>query len=575
MMKKNKTYIYKGVKAIVVCLLLGFATTACSDWNDHYATDISSEGSANNSLWENIKGNAQLSEFADLVQKAGYTDVLNSSQTYTVWAPLNGTFDYATLAQEANAVLRKEFIQNHIAHNNYPATGTINERIFMLNEKVMNFSGNGSYSMDGISIAQVNLPGKNGVIHSLNGKLPFFENVYEAINTNTFPLDSLSKYYHSYDINQFDPSKSVVGPTINGEITYLDSVFYENNTLYNRYNAYINREDSSYTMLLPTNTAWVKSKARLRNYFNYISKLISKDPMLSGSEASKEITVKHTVLRDSLVDLYNLAGLTFNNNIAGNRPLKQLQTGQQLTADSLISTVNNRVYNEDTHDLFVGAQRINKSNGAVWVTDSIRIKSWNLWNPVITVQGEQSGYLAGVESGSSSRVTVLRADQNPDVAGSISGNAYREISPANASSNPSAHYYLPNILSTTYSIYVVFVPANILTNNVERIAPNIVQVTVSAANANGRVSERTLRTVRNDVTKVDTVYCGDFTFPVAYRGIENCNPYISLKSRVTAAQYNNKQNDRTMRIDCILLIPKELDTYRTAHPGYKYFDPFN
>ena len=30
-----------------------------------------------------------------------------------------------------------------------------------------------------------------------------------------------------------------------------------------------------------------------------------------------------------------------------------------------------------------------------------------------------------------------------------------------------------------------------------------------------------------------------------------------------------------MRIDCILLIPKELDTYRTAHPGYKYFDPFN
>ena len=49
MMKKNKTYIYKGVKSIVVCLLLGFATTACSDWNDHYATDTSSEGSANNS----------------------------------------------------------------------------------------------------------------------------------------------------------------------------------------------------------------------------------------------------------------------------------------------------------------------------------------------------------------------------------------------------------------------------------------------------------------------------------------------------------------------------------------------
>ena len=41
---------------------------------------------------------------------------------------------------------------------------------------------------------------------------------------------------------------------LNGEQTYLDTVYYEHNELFSYYDAFINREDSSYTMIAPSNT---------------------------------------------------------------------------------------------------------------------------------------------------------------------------------------------------------------------------------------------------------------------------------------------------------------------------------
>ena len=71
-------------------LAAGAMTTACSDWDDHYDNNGVS-GSASETIWENVKANANLSQFADLMHKAGYDEVINTTQTYTVWAPLNGT----------------------------------------------------------------------------------------------------------------------------------------------------------------------------------------------------------------------------------------------------------------------------------------------------------------------------------------------------------------------------------------------------------------------------------------------------------------------------------------------------
>ena len=174
-MKRNM--IFKNALVVMAAFVAGAMTTACSDWDDHYDPTDATSGSATSTLWRNIQTNTELSEFAELVRKTGYDKILDASQTYTVWAPLNGTFDFNTLSAQGNEKLLKEFVQNHIARSNYRASGSINERVTMLNKKVLGFVGNGSYTMDGVDLTKTNLPSTNGVLHLLNHKLDFRANI--------------------------------------------------------------------------------------------------------------------------------------------------------------------------------------------------------------------------------------------------------------------------------------------------------------------------------------------------------------------------------------------------------------
>ena len=197
-MKRNM--IFKNALVVMATLFVGAMATSCSDWDDHYDATSAVEGSASATLWENIASNSNLSQFADLLRKTGYDEVLKASQTYTVWAPLNDTFDYNTLAQEGREKLLKEFVQNHVARNNYAASGVLDEQIYMLNEKVHSFVGTaGSYAINGVTVAQPNLASSNGVLHTISGKLQFLANIYESLEASQFPIDSISNYFHSFD----------------------------------------------------------------------------------------------------------------------------------------------------------------------------------------------------------------------------------------------------------------------------------------------------------------------------------------------------------------------------------------
>ena len=72
----------------------------------------------------------------------------------------------------------------------------------------------------------------------------------------------------------------------------------------------------------------------------------------------------------------------------------------------------------------------------------------------------------------------------------------------------------------------------------------------------------------SDSTRVDSIYLGDFTFPVAYAGTGDYYPYLRINSAVTSKERNSY--DRTLRVDCVILRPKELDAYLKEHPDYKY-----
>ena len=71
---------------------------SCTDtWDEHYQTGVMGEGT----LWESIKNNQQLSNFARVIEATGYAKSLSSSQVFTVFAPTNDSFTDA----DANEII--------------------------------------------------------------------------------------------------------------------------------------------------------------------------------------------------------------------------------------------------------------------------------------------------------------------------------------------------------------------------------------------------------------------------------------------------------------------------------------
>jgi hypothetical protein len=105
--------ISKNIKHYLVagCVCCGIATafTACADWNDHYG-DSATESNGGVTLWQQMQSEAQLSDFCKVLEETkvfrmhkktvvSYADLLNSGQSFTVVAPVNGSFNCDSLLQ--------------------------------------------------------------------------------------------------------------------------------------------------------------------------------------------------------------------------------------------------------------------------------------------------------------------------------------------------------------------------------------------------------------------------------------------------------------------------------------------
>lgn len=565
-------------------LAAGAMTTACSDWDDHYDNNGVS-GSASETIWENVKANANLSQFADLMHKAGYDEVINTTQTYTVWAPLNGTFNYDSLNALPLTNLKEHFAMNHVARFNYPASGSVDAAVTMLNKKVMPFSGNGTYTFNGVEVVSPNVASSNGMLHVTSGMVDYMANLFESLDSMALPIDSISRYFHNYDQKVLDEANSVKGPVVDGRLTYLDSVFVEQNILLYLHNAMIQREDSNYTMLLPSDEAWQKAYKAVKSCYNYKPFTFVKDiPQTNLKKATAEnydtgsTKLDFDLLNDSIIHYMICKDLFFNNNLYHNRVLNDLKTSAQLSVDSLVNTNRSIFYGDDASDIFADARRIDKSNGSMWLTDSLRMRPWLTYNPIIKIQAE-NGAAKSYNAGATTVVPISKAEQNPDIQGTVSNGYYLTITPSSPASNPEAIFYLPGVRSTTYAVYVCFVPENINASTyTDNVRPNIVQVTMGYNDLKGKPQEQPLKVgktqlFQSDITKVDTVYVGDFTFPLCYYGTgisnvtqESYAPYVRISSRASS----KNPGDRNLRIDYIMLVPKDLDNYIKEHPGYKY-----
>ena len=358
-------------------------TAACSD--DHF--EVKSDAAGNQTLWQNIDSNAQLSEFASILKRSKVmkeendrnaqltvAQLLDQPQSFTMWAPLNGTFNakyWEELLDRAEA-LRKtgtaesiqkardleyqvwnQFSSNHIARFNHEGVTGVQE-FKLLNGKNTK-SGNGVFN--GVAEEGTAVNASNGSLHLLKGASPFLYNIYDYLSHNA-QFSDINAYIKdpSIDVRKFNEQASVPGAMNEyGKMVYIDSVYQHTNSLLDASRAQVRNEDSTYVALIPRDAAWKEALEKVSKIYNYGTRYrydwdganFTKDYRLDGATYGDKTLTLADSLRERNVRLNIVSNLFFAPyRIKGYESMDSAALIHHFQyADSLISTAGTTFYN--------------------------------------------------------------------------------------------------------------------------------------------------------------------------------------------------------------------------------------
>lgn len=603
--------------------LLACFFSSCSDFSSYNSVVESSNPSADRTLWENISAKEELSDFAQILQAVGYDAVLNAPTTYTVWAPVNGTFNkdsIMALTQDAKTKKKviEQFVYDHMANYSHLESDPNDTVVYMLSKKLIRFSGKNTNSLtfDGKAINwgddAFNTPSSNGILYTLNGMVPFRPNAYENIFSDKSQYGIADSHFNAY-VKRYerivlDKDASVKGEIVNGNQVYDDSVTVTTNsfvTSYSHLNAELNNEDSLYTIIIPTDAAWQKAYDKIKSYYNYITpikyqNLSSTSTDFAGKKGGTcptTSTGKATILSASAgVDANNAATLSAAPSDA------EIQDTKAYWIDSIAKrwivrnsafSENNRKYNsklvsgtafteEDTlfstsGNKLTGLQQLDKvtvlrqklSNGHARVISEYPFRASETYAPVIKTR--IPGRVVSTSGYGAETITLERRFFDDKFCklddDEVNLKYVRASLPEGSNYAPEMDFYLPDVLSTTYDIYAVVVPAIVDGSPL----PYTLRFDLHYTDANnqpqtGRFDGETLHTTiakiskvkafENDPAKVDTLYLGQFTFPICYYGTDAA-PNIKVMSTLNSFSMSNKTKyDAQIRIANIILRPR-------------------
>lgn len=525
-MANNRINRYVG--AIAFGTLLATVSGCTDTWDDHYNSDGTAAGTTA-TLWDVISSNKELSKFTEIVRNAYYykdnehpvttysfEDILNGGQVNTVWVPDNDAlsqaeFDYwmkmlaeskANPNSNAGFNVQQQFLGNHIAlwrHNiSEPGIDTVK----MVNGKNLIFNKT-ARTLEGVSLGEYNIPTANGVLHILKGVAPFRYNLYEHLKYGDTKAKKFSDYVVGQDTTYFSQDLSIEGlPDENGRPTYVDSVYFTSNMLFesrhwnleksgekwqmlmNGFAARINVEDSAFVMLMPTDNAWDATYEKLKSAYVYSP--VYEDKTKGDENVTSGISIKG-LNADSLqkmsIEMDMISPLVFNVNV------QPKVGGQMWTLDKfaqlkgegaqyLLNTYGDtlrQVGNWKPTELF-DAVPTEMSNGLAYEVSSLNYPK-EYYTPDVEVELEHIGtfyntlgknYKVGSSTG---RVSFSNEafKEFTSVYGEVSNNNFYFLQRQSANkgpqfeiklkgNSPSAYVPTADVMSGTYDIQVVFVP---------------------------------------------------------------------------------------------------------------------
>lgn len=546
---KRKNIVFKAL----TCGLATLTFTACTDtWDSHYQSKP--ELNATETLWDLIEADPELSQFEAYVKATGYDQYLNQNRFYTVWAPVDGSEYYNTHPLEGISdsmlnVYKFEFVENHIADYNHAATGVMNDNLIkMLNGKYNRFEGNtDSYTFKEVPVKATNIAAKNGLLHKTESNAIFTANIWEQLD-KIESISLLNGFLKSYDEIIFDEINSVQGPTIDGKVTYLDSVIIEHNAWFDRFGT-VNREDSSYTMFAPTNRAWSEMLEKAKTYFVYDETNPDRDSL--QDVMAKDFMCRFLVFSNSMQKspTDSMAAYCYTNMSGYGRTQREVFKGDDLK----------RLYANEV-------EKLELSNGTLHIVDSYNYRTF--WHDTLRVQGES---LYSEEDGATVS-EYINAIKSYESISKDSVEKYKHLhngsvgvyEPSSPTARAQLTYTIPNVLSAKYRIKVVFVPANFINYRDTVLLPNKFKATLSYRDNKARKKTVSLgNNLLNDPTKVDTVTLipanapegvDYFEFPYNEFNAGTSSTLTQLQLAITVSS-RETEFDRTFRIDQVFLEP--------------------
>ena len=603
-MKVNK---YIGFMTLAATML----AVSCSDYDDYNTAPVDVQAGANNTLWENIASDPQLTKFAALASKSKFSEALNSPRFYTVWAPVDNAFsdaEYQRLMASDSTTILKQFMQQHITEYNYPVSAALDSAtIVSLNLKHHPFT---QQAFDGISYEAVNKPSVNGLMHKIKGFSEFFNNLYENID-DLKGCNAIKEYIQKYDEYYLDVNASVIGPLVDGKQTYLESVLRKrNNVIRNIMRADLEDEDSTYCMLIPNDKAWADAYAKIHPCFNYIPKMdymdLSKKTTVASSIKATDAKADkaaetNTTDQDSLTCRNIVSNLTFSGSYQRNQPL--FGNGRLTPNDSVFSTSGSYLQNVNTvleHTIGISEM----SNGMTRTIDSLTFNPWDTYlRPIVVTTPEHTlkvnrltthnvslESLAGRDSLFSKVPPMFNQWLFPSTSKFFTYCGVDSADVDGTTSKPEFCFALGSkkndgsisglVCSGTYHIYVVTVPEQMFNPNAD-VKPYYLRFYLSWTDASNKqqltvlpqgaktTSEITTDegestatiTYVGDPGRVNVIDLGEFTFPASYYGLDAYPSLMMMHTKSYTSSANRKKYDQQMRVAGVFLIPKAYNDY--------------
>ena len=473
---------------------------ACTD--DHY--DIVEPGeTAKKTIWQNIQENENLSDFAAVLSatsylkndmdfptasaKMSYADYLNSPQSLTVWAPINGSFDVeemllklevikAKYSEDPKAATKEEyifasqFLGQHIARFNHESQGE-DKRVRMLNAKYIVYDASAK-TFDGIALLddEATLTSSNGTLHLLSTASVYAYNVFDFLSS-TSELSKINSVFtdKEFDITSFSPGMSTEGAlNSDGKMEYVDSVYTNYNTLLNMANAQLKNEDSVYVAVFPTDEAYDDALAVVKSMFNYKNGTY-KNYKGTGKWEDSE-TLKSGYNFDSLAELNAkkllFSSMFFSPSIMG----KDMNIGDSeaiinycLYNDSVKTTNGKTIYSKKTADgknpFFLGdnnedVEPIKVSNGYVFA-----VNRYNLDPAYSFIERRETGVttIGAVTNGYAKSWSLGADDKNDSIADRFDVKNFMRYE-LTQKGDLKFQVELPSLKSGKYKIYALLVP---------------------------------------------------------------------------------------------------------------------